>query len=307
MLTGLFSLFDGFALLPAPAQYAFVVALGLVIGSFVTVVVHRLPIMLERDWETTVNTYLEEAHRPAHPQAPAVAQGTMNLMRPGSRCDACGHALHAWENVPVLSYLVLRGRCSACGVTIPARYPLIELTTGLLAALSWWRFGPGWEAVAAFGFAAVALTLTWIDWDTRLLPDSITLPFLWAGLLINLGPTFATLGDAVIGAAAGYTFLWAIYWIFWWLRGIEGIGLGDLKLFAAIGAWLGWSALIQVLVLSSLAGACVGIVLLATHRLRRDEPLPFGPFLAIGGCITLFAGTPMWPAMAVHLTSMPGT
>ncbi|RKP48525.1 prepilin peptidase [Pararobbsia silviterrae] len=305
MLNGLLLFFDDFARLPPAVQYAFVVAFGLVIGSFVTVVVHRLPIMLERDWQATVETYLDEAqnHRApdAVPARTAAPHGSSyNLMRPGSRCDACGHGLRAWENIPVLSYLVLRGRCSACHAPISARYPLIELSTGLIAALAWWRFGPGMLAVAAFAFGAVSLTLACIDWDTRLLPDSITLPFLWAGLLVNLNPTFAMLGDAVIGAAAGYLFLWAIYWGFWWLRGIEGIGLGDLKLFAAIGAWLGWGALVQVLVLASLGGAIVGVALLATRRLRRDEPLPFGPFLAIAACVTLFVGTPLWPMMSLH-------
>ncbi|HTJ93383.1 MAG TPA: A24 family peptidase [Pararobbsia sp.] len=300
MLNGLFSLFDGLALLPAPAQYVFVIAFGLVIGSFVTVVVHRLPIMLERDWQATVEAYLDESQTdPSSASTPNPAP--FNLMRPGSRCDSCGHALRPWENVPVLSYVLLRGRCSACRTPIPARYALIEVTTGLLAALSWWRFGPGWAAVFAFAFAATSLALTCIDWQTRLLPDSITLPLLWAGLLVNLGPTFTTLTDAVIGAAAGYAFLWIIYWGFWWLRRVEGIGLGDLKLFAAIGAWLGWTALVQVLVLASLSGAVVGLALLALHRLRRDEPLPFGPFLAIAACITLFAGTPLWPTMALHV------
>jgi len=302
MLTGLFSLLDGFALLPTAAQYGFVVAFGLVIGSFVTVVVHRLPKMLERDWQASVEAYLEEEHTPdAHAPRPRVAEHSapaFNLMRPASHCDACGHALRAWENIPVVSYLALRGKCSHCSTAIPARYPLIEVVTGALAALAWWRFGPGWTAVAAFAFAAVALTLTCIDWETELLPDSITLPFLWAGLLFNLGPTFSTLTDAVIGAAAGYAFLWVVYWAFWWWRGIEGIGFGDLKLFAAIGAWLGWGALVQVLVVASAAGAVVGIAMLATRRLKHDEPLPFGPFLALAGCITLFAGTPLWPALS---------
>lgn len=331
MLNGIFAALDGFTLLPVPAQYAFVIAFGLVIGSFVTVVVHRLPIMLDRDWQSTVQAYLDDAHtadaaeQAAAPRAPQTLAGNAtrdadvsghssdsntlnapygnahyNLMRPGSCCDACGHALRPWENIPVLSYVLLRGRCSACHTPISARYPLIELASGLIAALAWWRFGPGWFAFSAFAFGAVSLALTCIDLETRLLPDSITLPLLWAGLLVNLSPTFATLGDAVIGAAAGYVFLWVIYWAFWWLRGIEGIGHGDLKLFAAIGAWLGWSALLQVLVLASLSGAVVGIALLAAKRLRRDEPLPFGPFLAIAACVTLFGGTPWWSSVALH-------
>ncbi|MEJ0003263.1 MAG: A24 family peptidase [Pararobbsia sp.] len=335
MLTGLSSLFDGFSLLPAAIQYAFVVAFGLVIGSFITVVVHRLPTMLERGWEASVAEYLHtqpDTHSvappgsaAAHPAAQSAASGfgtegigeladtsaapevpahpaPYNLMLPPSHCDACGHRLRAWENIPVISHVLLRGRCSQCGARISPRYLLIEIASGLLAALAWWHFGAGWPAVAAFAFTAVALTLTCIDWETRLLPDVITLPLLWAGLLINLTPTFATLGDAVVGAAVGYGALWCVYWGFWWWRGIEGIGHGDLKLFAALGAWVGWSGLIQVLVLSSAAGALVGLAMLATRRMKRDEPLPFGPFLAIAGCITLFAGTPFWPSL-----SLPGS
>ncbi len=346
MLTGLTSLFDGFALMPASLQYAFVVAFGLVIGSFITVVVHRVPRMLERSWDASVTEYLEERasaasavpaansphvattqaegddatptqgagalpsgaarNKPAHagtttrtsiPAGDGAGHETYNLMHPGSHCDTCGHRLRAWENIPLLSYLILRGRCGSCGTRVSIRYPLIELASGGLAALAWWRFGPGFAAIAAFGFAAVALTLSCIDWETGLLPDAITLPFLWAGLLINLSPAFATLAEAVIGAAAGYAFLLCVYWGFWWWRGVEGIGHGDLKLFAALGAWLGWAGLVQVLVLASAAGALVGLVLLATRRMKRDEPLPFGPFLAVAGCITLFAGTPFWPAL----------
>jgi leader peptidase (prepilin peptidase) / N-methyltransferase len=335
MLTGLTSLFDGFALMPVPLQYAFVIAFGLVIGSFITVVVHRLPRMLERSWNSSVVDYLKEqdaamssdeaavaeapaaeaesagARTEAEAQANARAETTLametkgteppyNLMHPGSHCDACGHKLRPWENVPVFSYLLLRGRCSNCHTHISPGYPLLELASGLFAALSWWHFGPGFAAVAGFGFLAVALTLSCIDWQTGLLPDAITLPLLWAGLLINLNPSFATLSDAVIGAAAGYGFLWCIYWGFWWWRGVEGIGQGDLKLFAALGAWLGWAGLVQVLVLASATGALVGIVMLATRRMKRDEPLPFGPFLAIAGCITLFAGTPFWPSLPLY-------
>ncbi|CAB3777572.1 prepilin peptidase [Pararobbsia alpina] len=337
MLTGLTSLFDGFTLMPVAIQYAFVIAFGLVIGSFVTVVVHRVPRVLERNWDTSVAEYLEErtnaamasaeadettvtqdravpgrrsrgsefapteaAARADTPAGKAKGAETYNLMHPGSHCDACGHRLRVWENIPVLSYLLLRGRCGSCHTRISIRYPLLELASGLLAALAWWRFGPGFAAIAAFGFAAVALTLSCIDWETGLLPDAITLPFLWAGLLINLDPSFATLGDAVIGAAAGYVFLWCVYWGFWWWRGVEGIGHGDLKLFAALGAWLGWTGLVQVLVLASAAGALVGLAMLATRRMKRDEPLPFGPFLAVAGCITLFAGTPFWPSLPLY-------
>jgi leader peptidase (prepilin peptidase) / N-methyltransferase len=302
MLTGLTSLFDGFALMPVTLQYAFVIVFGLVIGSFITVVVHRVPRMLERSWNSSVADYIEQQANAAEAEAEAEATHVepYNLMHPGSHCDACGHKLRAWENIPVFSYLLLRARCSSCHTPISIRYPLIELVSGLLAALSWWHFGPGFAAVAGFGFAAVALTLSCIDWETGLLPDAITLPLLWAGLLINLNPSFATLSDAVIGAAAGYGFLWCVYWGFWWWRGVEGIGQGDLKLFAALGAWLGWAGLVQVLVLASATGAVVGLLMLATRRMKRDEPLPFGPFLAIAGCLTLFLGTPFWPSLPLY-------
>ena len=280
-----------FAVLPVAAQYAFAVVLGLVIGSFLTVVVHRLPVMLERAWRAELDAALPDAPEPPGDAFPE----PFNLAVPRSACPHCGHVLRAWENIPVLSYLALRGRCSACGARVSPRYPLIEVTTGTLAALSLYAFGPDWPALAAFGLCATLLAAGLIDYDTRYLPDVLTLPLLWAGLIVNFGQGgFATLHDAVTGAIAGYLFLWCVYWLFKLARGVEGMGYGDFKLLAAIGAWLGWAALPQVVLISAVAGALFGILATWRGRMRFGEPLPFGPFLAAGGAITLFIGTPLY-------------
>jgi leader peptidase (prepilin peptidase) / N-methyltransferase len=284
--------FSAFAMLPAAAQYAFVVVFGLVIGSFLTVVVHRLPVMMERAWRSEVNESLpEDAPKSQKDAYPA----RFNLAVPRSACPHCGHVLRAWENIPVLSYLALRGKCGSCGARVSARYPLIELTTGAFAALSLYAFGPDWLALAAFGLCATLFAASLIDYDTRYLPDVLTLPLVWAGLIVNFGEGgFATLHDAVAGAIAGYLFLWCVYWLFKLARGVEGMGYGDFKLLAALGAWLGWAALAQVVLISAVAGAAVGIVATLRGRMRFEEPLPFGPFLAVGGAITLFIGTPLY-------------
>ncbi|WP_244815160.1 A24 family peptidase [Caballeronia sp. Lep1P3] len=280
-----------FAALPVAAQYAFAIVFGLVIGSFLTVVVHRLPVMLERAWRAELDAAVPDAPKPpgdAYPER-------FNLAIPRSACPHCGHVLRAWENIPVLSYVALRGRCSACGARVSPRYPLIELASGALAALSLYAFGPGWPALAAFGLCATMLAAGLIDYDTRYLPDVLTLPLLWAGLIVNYSEGgFATLHDAVAGAIAGYLFLWCVYWIFKLARGVEGMGYGDFKLLAAIGAWLGWVPLAQVVLLSAVAGALFGILATWRGRMRFQEPLPFGPFLAAGGAITLFVGTPLY-------------
>jgi leader peptidase (prepilin peptidase) / N-methyltransferase len=282
---------DAFALLPIGAQYAFAIVFGLVIGSFLTVVVHRLPVMLERAWRSEV-----ESAVPGAPQPPADGYPErFNLAVPRSACPHCGHVLRAWENIPVVSYLVLRGNCGKCGVRVSARYPSIELATAALAALSLYAYGPDWLALAAFGLCATLLAASLIDYDTRFLPDVLTLPLLWAGLIVNFSDTgFATLHDAVTGAIAGYLFLWSVYWLFKLARGIEGMGYGDFKLLAALGAWLGWAALAQVVLIAAVAGAVFGIVATWRGRMRFEEPLPFGPFLAAGGVITLFVGTPFY-------------
>jgi leader peptidase (prepilin peptidase) / N-methyltransferase len=272
-----------FGALPVAVQYVFVILLGLVIGSFLSVVVHRLPVMLERAWRAEVNP--DDA-------APA---SRYNLAVPRSACPQCGHVLRAWENIPVVSYVLLRGRCSACGTRISARYPLTELSTALLAVASLYAFGPTLMALAAFGLCATLLATSLIDFDTKYLPDSLTLPLLWAGLIVNIGEGgFVPLREAVVGAIAGYVFLWCVYWLFKLVRGVEGMGYGDFKLLAAIGAWLGWQALPQVVLFSALGGAIVGLVATMVGRMRFEEPLPFGPFLAAGGAITLFFGTPFY-------------
>lgn len=257
---------------------------GLAIGSFLNVVIYRLPKVMEREWREQC----AELHGETPPAAPR-----FNLATPPSSCPACGHRIRAIENVPVLSFLVLRGKCSACRARISARYPIVELAAGIVAGYAAWRFGFGWAAFGAMFFLWCMIALALIDYDTQLLPDSITLPLLWAGLLLNLRGTFVDLQSAVIGAAAGYLILWAVYWGFKLLTGKEGMGFGDFKLLAAIGAWLGWQALPLVVLLSSLVGAVVGIVLIVLARRGREVPMPFGPYLAAAGAIALFWGGPL--------------
>ncbi len=281
---------SAFGALPLAAQYGFAFVLGLVIGSFLTVVVHRLPIMLERAWKAE-NAINSEDH--AFTDAPPTPR--YNLAVPRSACPHCGHVLRAWENIPVASYVLLRGRCANCKARVSARYPLTELGTALFAALSLFAFGPTLIALAAFALCATLLAASLIDFDTRYLPDTLTLPLLWAGLIVNLGDTaFVPLHEAVIGAIAGYLFLWCVYWLFRLVRGVEGMGYGDFKLLGALGAWLGWQALPQVVLVSAVAGAIFGLAATGIGKMRFEEPLPFGPFLAAGGVITLFFGTPLY-------------
>ena len=281
---------SAFGALPLAAQYGFAIVFGLVIGSFLTVVVHRLPIMLERAWKAE-NAINSEDH--AFEDAPPISR--YNLAVPRSACPHCGHVLRAWENIPVVSYVLLRGRCANCKARVSARYPLTELATGLFAALSLFAFGPTLIGLAAFALCATLLAASLIDFDTRYLPDTLTLPLLWAGLIVNLGGTaFVPLHEAVIGAIAGYLFLWCVYWLFRLVRGVEGMGYGDFKLLGAMGAWLGWQALPQVVLVSAVAGAIFGLAATGIGKMRFEEPLPFGPFLAAGGVITLFFGTPLY-------------
>lgn len=277
-----------FGTLPLAWQFAFAIALGLVIGSFLNVIAHRLPVMLERAWQAEISDAIGEP--PADDSLPP----RYNLCLPRSACPHCGHVLRAWENIPVVSYVLLRGRCSACKAPIGIRYPLMELASAGLAALALWAFGPSGTALAAFGLCAALLAMSAIDIETRLLPDSLTLPLLWAGLIVNLTDTFASLRAAVVGAIVGYVFLWCVYWVFRFVRGIEGMGYGDFKLLAALGAWLGWAALPQIVLIAAVAGAVVGLLATWSGRMRFEEPLPFGPFLAIGGAATLFLGTPLF-------------
>jgi leader peptidase (prepilin peptidase)/N-methyltransferase len=268
--------------LAQPPVFVTIAALvGLAIGSFLNVVIHRLPKMMEREWQADCAVARGEAV-PAGPR--------YDLVTPRSACPACGHRITAVENVPVLSYLWLRGRCSACGTAIGVRYPVVEALTAVLTAYPAWHFGFGVAAFGAMLFVWCMIALTFIDVDTQLLPDSITLPLLWAGLLLNLRGTFVELQSAVIGAVAGYLCLWAVYWLFKLATGKEGMGFGDFKLLAAIGAWLGWKMLPLVILVSSFVGAAVGIVLIILARRGREVPIPFGPYLAGAGLIALFWG-----------------
>ena len=260
--------------------------LGLLIGSFLNVVIYRLPKMLERQWAADC-----AAIDGAAPDAPDVPAEAFNLMVPHSRCQQCGHAIRWYENVPVLSYLFLRGRCSSCKTRISPRYPIVELVTGLLFAWCVWRMPGQWAALAWCGFSAALLTLALIDWDTTLLPDDITLPLLWAGLLAALlGFTGVSLANAVLGAVAGYLSLWGIYWLFKLTTGKEGMGYGDFKLFAAFGAWFGWQALVPIILMASVIGVIVGIALKFNNGLREGGYVPFGPFLASAGFTAMLFG-----------------
>jgi leader peptidase (prepilin peptidase) / N-methyltransferase len=221
------------------------------------------------------------------------AEAPYNLVVPRSACPACGHRISALENVPVLSWLVLRGRCSACGTDISARYPIVELIAGTLGALAIAHFGPTWQGLAACGLLWTLLALTFIDLDTQLLPDDLTLPLLWAGLFVNLFGLFVPLHEAVIGAIGGYISLWSVYWAFKLIRGKEGMGYGDFKLLAALGAWMGWKALPAIVLLSSAVGAVIGLSLVLIKRRDHQQPLPFGPYLAVAGAVALFAGPPL--------------
>ena len=257
---------------------------GLVIGSFLNVVIHRLPKMMEHDWQAQCAEMRGEARPAAEPY---------NLVVPRSQCPSCGHGITALENIPVLSYLALRGRCSACKIAISPRYPAVELLSGIAAYYCASRYGFGLAAVAASGFVWALIALAFIDLDTQLLPDSITLPLLWAGLLLALTATFIDLRSSIIGAAAGYLSLWSIYWLFKLVTGKEGMGFGDFKLLAAIGAWTGWQMLLLVILMSSFIGAAVGIGLIVLARHGRNIPIPFGPYLAAAGVVALFWGAPL--------------
>lgn len=255
--------------------------LGLCVGSFLNVVIHRLPKMMERQWRV-------ECAELSSQEAPAAER--YNLVVPRSACPACKRPIAAIENIPVLSWLLLRGKCAGCSVPISPRYPAVEVLTAVLSGYIAWHFGFGMAAAGALLFTWAMIALTFIDLDTFYLPDSITLPLLWLGLLLNINGTYTPLSGAVIGAAAGYLSLWGVYWIFKWATGKEGMGYGDFKLLAAIGAWLGWQMLPLTILLSSLVGAIIGIGLIVFAGRGRSAPIPFGPYLAIAGMIALLHG-----------------
>lgn len=269
--------------------------LGLVIGSFLNVVIHRLPRMLERDWRAQCRELN------AQPVDTGL-EAPFNLMVPRARCPACGHPITAAENIPVLSYLLLRGRCSACGARISVRYPLVELLTAALSAAVAWRFGPTWQTLAALALTWALVSLSLIDLDHQLLPDIITLPFLWFGLALSLFGLFTDTRASVIGALAGYLSLWTVYKLFKATTGKEGMGYGDFKLLAMLGAWLGWRSVPLIILLSSVVGAGVGVALLAGGRHARNQPMPFGPYLAAAGWLALLFGTPILHAYWRWLT-----
>lgn len=255
--------------------------IGLIVGSFLNVVIHRIPVMLQRETDNFIA--MERDEPPPH-------DGHYNLFYPRSACSSCGHRLSAIENIPLLSWLWLRGRCRHCRAPISPRYPLVELMAALLSGYVIWRLGSDIAGIAALLLVWTMLALTFIDLDTQFLPDDLTLPLMWAGLLVNLSGTFVPLSDAVIGAATGYLALWLVYWAFRLVTGKEGMGYGDFKLLAALGAWLGWLMLPLIVLLSSLLGAVVGVLLILLRGHQRDKPIPFGPFLALSGLIALLYG-----------------
>lgn len=271
-------------LLAAPGSLSAMLAwtlIGLVIGSFLNVVIHRLPVIMQRETENFIALENDE---------PAPHTSRYNLILPRSACPSCGHALSALDNIPVFSYVWLKGRCRYCRAPISARYPLVEIVTALLSAAVVWLLGSEFRGLAALLLVWSLIALTFIDMDTQMLPDDLTLPLIWLGLLVNLRGSFVTLPDAVIGAAAGYLSLWSVYWLFRFATGKEGMGYGDFKLLAALGAWLGWMMLPFIVLLSSLMGALVGITMIVLRGHQRDKPIPFGPFLAVAGLIMLFYG-----------------
>ncbi|MFI4891641.1 MAG: prepilin peptidase [Steroidobacterales bacterium] len=277
-----------------PALFAgSVFVIGLVVGSFLNVVIYRLPIMLERDWRVQAADLLQ--------QAPAAARrDPFNLVTPGSSCPACHAPIRAWQNIPVLSWLLLRARCRACGAKISVRYPLVELATAVLSAWVAWHFGVSAATPCALAVTWCLIALTGIDFDHQLLPDGITLPLVWAGLIaaVAIGPAAGvplpvTPADGIVGAAAGYLSLWLVFHAFRLITGKEGMGYGDFKLFAAIGAWLGWKMLPLVILLAAGAGALIGIAMILLRGRDRSIPMPFGPYLAIAGWIAMLYGDSM--------------
>ncbi|WP_343574936.1 A24 family peptidase [Pseudomonas sp.] len=259
-----------------------VLVLGLLVGSFLNVVIHRLPRMMEHDWQREARLALDLPEGEPQP--------TYNLILPNSQCPHCGHEIKAWENIPVVSFLALGGKCSSCKTPISKRYPLIELACGALSAFIAWHYGFGWQAGAMLLLGWGLLAMSMIDVDHQLLPDALVLPLLWLGLIVNYFGLFTNLGDALWGAVFGYLSLWSVYWLFKLLTGKEGMGYGDFKLLAMLGAWGGWQVLPLTILLSSLVGAVLGIITLRLRKAETSTPIPFGPYLAIAGWIALLWG-----------------
>jgi leader peptidase (prepilin peptidase) / N-methyltransferase len=268
------------------------VILGLLVGSFLNVLIYRLPLMMQREWRVQCIEFLQVDERKIKAPVPAAEHRIFNLVKPDSHCPHCRKPVRPWENIPVISYLLLRGRCSGCSQRISPRYPVIELVTGLLSGIVAWQYGATWLTLALLFFTWSLIALTMIDFDHQLLPDSITLFLLWLGLLLNTAGTGmgVSAGDAVLGAIGGYMALWLVYQGFKLLTGKEGMGHGDFKLLAALGAWMGWQSLLLIIILSSLVGAVVGIFLLVALGRDRNVPIPFGPYLAGAGMIVMLWG-----------------
>ena len=287
--------FDALSTTPA-FLIAATLLLGLLVGSFLNVVIHRLPIMLDRQWREQCAELARDGS-PAVAHEPSPSRAPFNLVVPRSACPACQAPITALQNIPVISYLILRGRCAACGAPISARYPLVEVLTGVLSALVAWRFGFGWPLLGALVLSWFLIALTFIDIDRQLLPDDLTLPLMWLGIAVSLwgsqrtgGALPVDLRSSLIGAMAGYLSLWSIYQLFRLTTGKEGMGYGDFKLLAALGAWLGWQMLLPIVLMAAAVGAVIGIFVLAAKRQDRSTPIPFGPFLAAAGWIVLMFG-----------------
>ena len=261
--------------------YPFVLILGLIIGSFLNVVIFRIPKMLEQDWKSQCCELLE-VDRKEEPK--------VTLSTPNSTCPKCDHEIKPWENIPVISYLFLRGKCASCKTSISLRYPIIELVTGVLSVAVICVLGANWAGLTALFLTWMLIALTMIDFDTQLLPDNMTLPLIWLGLIVNAYGVFVPLETALWGAVAGYLSLWSVYHLFKLITGKEGMGFGDFKLLAALGAWMGWQLLPVIILLSSLVGAVVGITLIVTMGKDKNIPIPFGPYLAAAGWIALLWG-----------------
>jgi leader peptidase (prepilin peptidase)/N-methyltransferase len=266
----------------APLLYAGVFIFGAVIGSFLNVVILRVPPLLEHDWRCQCRELLE-LDKSDEERPPGIVVSR-------SRCPKCGHGIKAYENIPLISYVLLRGKCSACKAGIPLRYPLVEFITALFFVVTIWHFGPNLQGLSALFLTALLIAMAGIDIDHQLLPDNMTIPLMWAGILISFWSVHTDLASSVTGAIAGYLLLWSIYHLFRLLTGKEGMGYGDFKLLAALGAWMGWQMLPLIVLLSSVVGAVVGVILMATGRLQRDKPMPFGPFIAAAGWIALIWG-----------------
>ena len=267
--------------------YSLVFFVSLMVGSFLNVVIYRLPIMMERSWQQEYQSYFSEGEPTPHDKNSSASEEVFNLVKPDSTCPSCGHKIRAWENIPVISYLFLKGKCAKCKVGISVRYPLVELFTALACTFAAYQFGVTSQALWAVLFTYILVALLFIDLDKMLLPDQLTLPLLWLGLLLSTQHIFVGTTDAIIGAAAGYLSLWSVYWLFNLDTGKEGMGYGDFKLLAALGAYTGWQGLPIIILLSSFVGAIAGILIMVIQNKGKSLAIPFGPYLAVAGWLTL--------------------